>query len=141
MLAIYYYNALAMKKKLIITEEQAAVIVKSDIPPIFSCKRYTINPDKVMIVKKYLDTNFKRGRMEELGDNGFPCITPIIALLSSTGEVLKNMNFEQCKDMLIDKYKKMFTDDDERDKFLGQVMKDWYNNKIGLYGSLSVNHL
>jgi hypothetical protein len=51
------------------------------------------------------------------------------------------MNFEQCKDMLIDKYKKMFTDDDERDKFLGQVMKDWYNNKIGLYGSLSVNHL
>lgn len=130
-----------MGKKVIINEEQAAMIIKADIPPRFACKRYAINPDKVMIVKKYLDANFKRGKMETLGDDGFPLITPIIALLSSTGQVLKNMNFEQCHDMLIDKYKKMFSDTDERDKFLGQVMKDWYNNKIGLYGSLSVNHL
>lgn len=130
-----------MGKKVIINEEQAAMIIKADIPHTFACKRYVINPDKVLIVKKYLDGNFKRGKMETIGDDGFPCITPIIAMLSSTGDVLKNMNFEQCKDMLVDKYKKMFSNDDERDKFLGQVMKDWYNNKIGLYGSLSVNHL
>jgi hypothetical protein len=130
-----------MSKKIIINEEQAAIIVKSEIPAIFAGPRYTINPDKVMIVKRYLDSNFKRGKMEEIGEDGFPKITPIIAMLSSTGQVLKNLLFDQCKELLIDKYKKMFVNDDERDKFLGQVMKDWYDNKIGLYGSLSVNHL
>ena len=115
-----------MSKKIIINEEQATIIINSGIPATFAGPRYTINPDKVMIVKKYLDSNFRRGKMEEIGDDGFPKITPIIAMLSSTGQVLKNLMFDQCK---------------ERDKFLGQVMKDWYNNKIGLYGSLSVNHL
>ena len=47
----------------------------------------------------------------------------------------------QLLELLIDKFQNMFVDKDEKTKFLGQVMKDWYYNKIGLYGSLSVNHL
>ena len=41
--------------------------------------------------------------------------------------------------MLQNKYQKMFADTDERDKFLKQIIKDWYYDKITNSGMLSVN--
>ena len=41
--------------------------------------------------------------------------------------------------MLQNKYQKMFADTEERDKFLKQIIKDWYYDKITDSGMLSVN--
>jgi len=104
-------------------------------------KPYSINPDKVLIVKKYLDNGFKRGQIEQIGNNGMPEITNIAAMLSSNGEVLRNMLKDELQDLLIEKYKNMFLDKLERQLFMKQVVNDWFNNKIGTFGTLSVNHL
>lgn len=39
------------------------------------------------------------------------------------------------QDHLIDKFKKMFVDTNERDLFIAQVLKDWINGKIGIFGT------
>ena len=45
------------------------------------------------------------------------------------------------KIILIEKFKNMFIDKIERQKFLHQVLDDWFNDKIGMFGNLSVNIL
>jgi hypothetical protein len=47
----------------------------------------------------------------------------------------------QLEDLLIEKFKNMFIDKVERQKFLHQVLDDWFNDKIGMFGNLSVNIL
>ena len=102
---------------------------------------YFINPEKVLLVKKFLDTNFKRGEIENLGPDGFPAKMRIVGMLSSNGEVLRNMYETQLEDLLIERFKNMFLDKVERQKFLHQVMDDWFSDKIGMFGNLSVNIL
>ena len=109
--------------------------------PCKMAKQFPINPEKVLIVKKFLDGNFGRGDFEEIGDDGMPRVTRIVIMKGPSGNPLKNMFMDQLQDLLQEKFKNMFSEEDEKRKFLGQVMRDWYDNKIGLYGSLSVNHL
>lgn len=129
-----------LNEEFIVTKKQMNIL-SEEISQEKKAKPYTINPDKVLIVKKYLDSNFKRGKIEKVGDNGYPEIIPVIAMLGSDMEVLKNFSMEQCQDLLIDKYKKMFYDEDEKTKFFAQVLKDWYYDKISQFGTLSVTHL
>ena len=127
-----------MPKRIIVTESQYKRLVlamKEDC-----CKQYTYSPENVLIVKKYLDDNFKRGNIEGIGNDGMPSNTQIVAIINrQTGNVAQNMYDHQLLELLIDKFQNMFVDKEERKRFLIQVMKDWYSNKIGLYGSLSVN--
>lgn len=104
-------------------------------------KPYSISPDKVKIVKRFLDTNFKKGNYDDIGPDGMPRRTRIVAMIAPTGDVLKNMYQEDLLDLLIDKFKNMFLDHTERELFLKQVMKDWFDDKIGVLGNLSVNRL
>lgn len=128
--------------KVILTEKQAKKLAQLMNEDCAVCKQYTYSPEKVLIVKRYLDDNFKKGSIEGIGDDGMPTNTCIVALMNKqTGNVARNMYDYQLHRFLIDKFQDMFTNDDERSKFLGQVMRDWYEDKIGLYGSLSVNHL
>lgn len=133
------------KKTIIITESQEQAIVNTlklqQKETTKKGKPYTVNPEKVLIVKQFLDKNFKRGDIENIGPDGMPCKTNIVGLLSSNGEVLRNMQFEELHDLLIDRFKNMFFDRDERNCFLKQVMDDWFNNKIGTFGTLSVNYI
>lgn len=133
-------------KTIIITEEQAKAL-SNEIPqnkdsslPIKSGPYY-VNPENVLIVKKYLDTNFKRGQIENIGPDGFPARVRIAGMLSSNGEILQNLGEMQLEDLLIEKFKNMFSDKNERNKFIHQVLQDWFNDKIGLFGNLSVNIL
>ena len=104
------------------------------------CSQYSYSPENVLIVKKYLDDNFKRGNLEQMGDNGLPVNIQIVAIINSqTGNVAQNMYDYQLLELLIEQFKNMFVDEVERKRFLTQVMKDWYYNKISQYGSLSVN--
>lgn len=133
-------------KKLIITEEQAKAlsnIIRSNEPQCMPEKSgpYYVDPEKVLLVKKYLDTNFKRGEIENIGPDGFPAKLRIAGMLSSNGDILQNIGELQLEDLLIEKFKNMFLDKIERQKFLHQVMNDWFNDKIGMFGNLSVNIL
>ena len=133
-------------KRLIITEEQAKALsncIKSNKPNAMPEKAgpYTINPEQVLLVKKYLDTNFKKGTIENLGPDGFPAKVRIAGMLSSNGDILQNLGEMQLEDLLIEKFKNMFINHDERGKFIHQVLDDWFNDKIGMFGNLSVNLL
>lgn len=133
-------------KKLIITEEQVKALsnaIRSNNQEKLPEKSgpYIVDPEKVLLVKKYLDSTFKRGEIENIGPDGFPAKTRIVGMLSSNGDILQNMNEMQLEDLLIEKFKNMFIDKIERQKFLHQVMNDWFNDKIGMFGNLSVNVL
>ena len=133
-------------KKIIITEEQAHALSniigpndQAALPE--KSGPYIIDPEKVLLVKKYLDFNFKRGNIENIGPDGFPAKARIAGMMSSNGDILQNLGEMQLEDLLIEKFKNMFIDKTERQKFLHQVMDDWFNDKIGMFGNLSVNVL
>ena len=134
-----------MGKTIIITESQEQALVnylnQQEKPVVKKGKPYVVNPEKVLIVKQFLDKNFKKGNAESLGANGMPCKVNIVGMLSSNGQVLRNLQFEELHDLLIDRFKNMFFDKDERDCFLKQVMNDWFNDKISVHGLLSVNSI
>ena len=133
-------------KKLIITEAQVHAlsnIVPQNQPGKMPEKSgpYIVNPENVLLVKKYLDTNFKKGQIENLGPDGFPAKVRIAGMMSSNGDIIQNLGEMQLEDLLIEKFKNMFIDKVERQKFLHQVLQDWFNDKIGMFGNLSVNIL
>lgn len=131
-----------MGKNVILTESQLVGLIGDMAQSMAPSKQYTIDPEKVLMVKAFLDKNYMKGIKNIIGADGVPTTTQVI-YLAFNGQPVEDgeVDQESLKDTLIEKYKDMFVDEDEREKFLGQVMKDWYNNKIGLYGSLSVNHL
>lgn len=137
-------------KRVIITEKQEKKLIKmlneemevQQIPvPKSTGKPYSIDPDKVLVVKKFLDSNFKKGNLERIGANGMPEKVRIVSMFASNGEPLKSLYEEDLQDLLIDKFKNMFKDTVCRDLFMKQVIKDWFDNKIGVFGNLSVNCL
>lgn len=136
--------------KIIITEKQEKELIKllkeevnvQQMPvPKSTGKPYTINPDNVLIVKKFLDNNFKKGNIERIGANGMPEKVRIVTMFSSTGEPLKSLYQEDLQDLLIDRFKNMFVDKLYRELFIKQILKDWFDDKIGVLGNLSVNLL
>ena len=131
-----------MGKNVILTESQLVGLIGDMAQSMAPSKQYTIDPEKVLMVKAFLDKNYMKGIKNIIGADGVPTTTQVI-YLAFNGQPVEDGEIDQesLKDTLIEKYKDMFVDEDEREKFLGQVMKDWYHNKIGLYGSLSVNHL
>ena len=131
-------------KTILINEGQVKKLrsaIKEDYELKQESKPFVVNPDKVLIVKRYLDNGFRKGDYECVGNDGFPQKTPIFSMMSSTGDILKTMETEELVDLLTEKFKKMFSDDNEKHLFFNQVVNDWYNNKIGLFGNLSVNIL
>lgn len=131
-----------MGKNIVLTESQLSGLIGDMAGAFLGPKQYTIDPEKVLLVKSFLDKNYLKGTKNIIGGDGIPATVSVI-YLAFNGQPVEDGEIDQesLKDSLIERFKDMFTDEDERDKFLGQVMKDWYNNKIGLYGSLSVNHL
>ena len=104
-------------------------------------KPYCVNPEKVLIVKKFLDKGFSSHDYEKIGSNGLPVKIKIIAMNASNGEPLKYMYQDQLQDLLVDKFQNMFIDKNERELFMKQVIKDWINGSIGMFGNLSTNRL
>lgn len=127
-------NAIAKKLNEEIQVQQMPVDKKMNKP-------YCIDPEKVRVVKKFLDDGYTHKTLQHVGPDGFPKKTTIILMNADNGEPLKPMYTSQMKDLLIDKFQKMFSDHIERDLFMTQVLKDWINNSIGVHGTLSVNSL
>lgn len=135
-------------KKIIINEKQEKEIAKLLKEEVYQMpvdkkanKPYCINPEKVLIVKKFLDKSFKAHDYEKIGSSGMPIRIKVFSLNASNGEPLKYMYKDQLHDLLIDRFQNMFSDKIERSLFMKQVIDDWVNGSIGVFGNLSTNRL
>lgn len=94
--------------------------------------------EKVLAIKKYLDDNFRRCLADDVDDFGHPTKEQGFMRILG-GEDIEPMKKEDVLLMLDDKFSGMISDEDDRRRFLKQVIKDWYNKKIDRNGVLSVN--
>jgi hypothetical protein len=94
--------------------------------------------EKVLTIKNYLDGNFQRIQSDDIDEKGYPKKVNCVMLMSGN-QALKPMTMSELLLMLDDKFIKMISDKSDRRKFLKQVIKDWYDNKIDRNGVLSVN--
>ena len=62
-------------------------------------------------------------------------------MFASNGEPLKSLYQEDLQDLLIEKFKNIYLDKTARELFIKQVVNDWFDDKIGVFGNLSVNSL
>jgi hypothetical protein len=97
--------------------------------------------ERVLVIKKYLDNNFQRSEIDDIGDDGYPKKVKSAVLMSNNKQPLKTMGQEELLTLLDDKFNHMINNKDDRRKFFGQIIKDWMDNKISKEGVLSVNFL
>lgn len=94
--------------------------------------------DRVGIVKKYLDDNFMRASYEKIGDDGkYKSIGVFCQLDDNKQPTQKNLFFTDVFDIIQNEFKGISDTEQERDGFLKQVMKDWFDKKITKNNSLS----
>ena len=94
--------------------------------------------DKVDLIKRYLDNNFVRADVTTIGKDGAPEQTKVVGWLDGNKKIVKTLTDVQLFYFLQDKFKNIFIDKEQRDKFIKQVMKDWYDKKISKYNTLSL---
>lgn len=95
--------------------------------------------DMVLTVKKFLDNGFTRDLQDDIDSNGYPKKKCVVSMLSTDKQPLKTMSMRELLLMLDDKFNSMVSDESDRRKFLKQVIRDWFDNKISKQGLLSVN--
>jgi hypothetical protein len=125
-----------MGKKIILSEQQKKLILAE---MVCESQKFSVEPDKVLLIKKFLDKNFKRGDMDDTDDRGMPKKTPIVGMVNTNGEVAQNMSLRQLYDLLVDQFVNIYTNTLQRNKFIAQIIRDWYYRKIDNNGLLSVN--
>ena len=136
---IDYQNVMENKhgKKIYVTEEQFKKLVNLMNEDINS--EFAVDPEKVNIIKKFLDNNFMKGGMPCMGEDGYPMTYPMVTMKGTDGQGIKNMSDKQLYALLLDKFGKIYGNAKQVKKFLQQVMKDWYYDKITKEGLLSTN--
>lgn len=95
--------------------------------------------DMVLTIKKFLDRGFTRDLQDDIDSNGYPKKKCVVSMLSTDKQPLKTMSMRELLLMLDDKFNSMVSDESDRRKFLKQVIRDWFDNKISKQGLLSVN--
>jgi hypothetical protein len=73
-----------------------------------------------------------------MGKDGRPEIKQVVAWLDDYKQIVKTLTDVQLFYIIQDQFKNILSDKESRDKFLKQVIKDWYNHKISKNNSLSV---
>lgn len=94
--------------------------------------------DKVELCKKFLDNNFIRAAYDKHVKGGK--IGSINVFVQLNGKKLPTKvvrTASEVFDVLQNEFLNIIGDRKERDGFLRQVIKDWYNKKITKNGSLS----
>ena len=121
-------------KKIIINESQeSALLEEAVIEEMFGGWG-----EKVKVIKDYLDKNFSRANATIFGKDGRPQTQEVVAWLDKYKQIVKTLTDVQLFYIIQDQFKKIISDKQERDKFIIQVLKDWYNHKISKNYSLSV---
>ena len=89
--------------------------------------------EKRLLIKKYLDDNFKKGNIDITKD-GEPSKEGVVLRLTSDKKPFKTMTDKQLFYHLQNKYKDILPEN-ERDEFLKDLIKKWYYNKISKNGN------
>jgi len=124
-----------MRKNILINEETEREIVGGILTESFSP-----SAEKVLLVKDYIDKNFAKVEIDDIDENGYPTKDKMVNMLSG-GQPLKTMTLGDFLLMLDDKFHSIITDDNDRKKFIKQIIKDWYTGKLAKNGVLSVNFI
>jgi hypothetical protein len=94
--------------------------------------------EKILVIKDFLDKNFQRGHMTKTDENGEPFACQLVVRLDQDGKPSKSMTDVQLFRYLQAKFKDILPES-ERDMFLKNVIKAWYDKKITRNGSLLNN--
>lgn len=121
-------------KTIIITESKQNVLIEEAIIE----EMFGGWGEKVKAIKDYLDKNFARAAATIFGKDGRPQVQEVVAWLDKYKQIVKTLTDVQLFYIIQDQFKNILPDKAERDKFIIQVLKDWYNNKISKNYSLSV---
>lgn len=114
--------------KLIINEKQEQFLIGMMLNEE---KTYPIEPEKVLVVKKFLDKNFIRGNFSKVNAEGDIENAPIAGMRNpKTGKVEVNMYKSQVFDKVEAENKDIYADKVRRTKFLNTVVKAWFADKI-----------
>lgn len=120
--------------KLIINEKQEQFLIGMMLNEE---KVYPVEPEKVLVVKKYLDKNFIRGNYSNINANGDIENAPIAGMKNQvTGKVEINMYKSQVFDKVEAEFKNIYDDKVRRTKFLKTVLDYWFKDKISPNGLL-----
>ena len=120
--------------KLIITEKQEQFLIGTLLNEE---KTYPVEPDKVLVVKKYLDKNFIRGNYSNINANGDIENSPVAGMKNQkTGKVEVNLYKSQVFDKIEAEFKNIYEDKVKRTKFLKTVLDYWFKDKITPQGLL-----
>lgn len=125
-------------KTLILNEEMEQRLISDLISESFC-----INANKVLLIKDILDNNILRQKVDSFNDSGEPTQEQYYMLLSQNKQPVKAMTKKKLISYLDSKpeIRRMMSDDNDRKRFLEQVVNDWTANRIKNNGVLSVNHL
>ena len=94
--------------------------------------------DKVSVIQSFLDKNFIRAKYTGEDDNGILVNIPIVIQMDENGQPSKkSLTDQQLFYLLQNKFKMILPKEHGRDKFIIQVLKDWYSQKITKYGTLT----
>lgn len=125
-----------MNKKIIKVEEKTMnealnyLLSESFVPSV----------EQTLIVKEYLDKNFQKQTLDDIDENGYPKKIPV-AVMMSGGQGVKTFQMSELLLLLVDKFNKMIDNEDDLKRFLEQIVKDWFLNRIGKTGILSKSFL
>lgn len=121
-----------MKKTIVIDEAKENKLVGDIFKSVFYPKA-----EQVIEVENFLNDNFKQKQILTLDTNGYPDFEKDVVMIKKNME-LKTMTPKELLRMLDDKFHDRIKDDDDRKRFLKQVITDWYYKRIK-NGILSVN--
>ena len=97
--------------------------------------------ERVLMIKRFLDGNFQRSEIDDIGEDGYPKKVKSVVLMSNNKQPLKTRSQDELLILLDDKFNHMISDKNDRKKFFRQIIKDWMENRISKEGILSVNFL
>lgn len=119
-------------KKIIINENTEKKIFELLINESFGYS------NKVRIIKDYLDKHYIKADIEKLDDKGDMSKQPIVIMLDSKMQPTENsLNLEQLYYKVQYKYQNILPNKEERNKFIWNVINDWFYNKITKNNNLS----
>ena len=119
-----------------ITERQLKEVYEKTLLEVF-----VINNNLVNGVKKYLDKNYAKIKYDDMDENGDVVEKFAVQRLSVSGQPLQTISLEKLLTKLDSEFSSNIKNENDRKKFLEQVVKDWLHNKISREGMLSVNYI
>lgn len=120
--------------KLILTEKQEQLLIGMLLNEE---KTYPVEPEKVLVVKKYLDKNYVPGNYSRINAYGKIENSQIGGMINrTTNKIEVNKYKSQIFNDIETEFKNMFTDKVQRTKFLKTVLDFWFRKKISPEGLL-----